>query len=653
MARSNLSDFFVWGDGGAALTPEEIAQRRKVEAALIGRGVDTSPVGHWTQGAARVADAIAGAFRRGQLDDAEKELNTYNQGLASPLIDALSGGSSPTASAATSGVAQEMAATSPSIDPSTIAPEIRAGIVETANALGIDPVDLGTAISYETAGTFDPTKAGPTTQWGQHKGLIQFGEPQAKQYGVDWNNPVGSQLGANGAVANYLRSTGVKPGMGMMDIYSAINAGGVGRYGASDANNGGAPGTVADKVNQQMGGHRANALALLGATPSAGAAAIEQAAPASGYVDPMVSAPNALPSQASSFEAAPPLPAATNIAPAPAVATAPQQPMQVAQNSVPPAALAQALRVMADPRANPATKQVAEVLIRRQQAQEQAAQEQAIWVQRQNYERQQQAGDPYRQLQIQKLQQDVSGGSRQSLVNAGDGRLYDPNTQSWITAPDAASKNFRQATPEEVKAFGTNGQVGPDGKFYPITPPQGTALSVDPNTGAVTFNQGAGVKPLTEGQSKDAFFTTRMTANVPTIDKFEQNLTAPDQVAADYLPGGRYYQSEEYQLARDAGDDFVAAYLRKDSGAALTKEERTEYGRMLLPQPGDKPAAIAAKRQRRQIAIKALESGMPPQAIDNVIKAIGSVDGADQPAMTTEERKKSNRTSSGVEWSLD
>ena len=139
---------------------------------------------------------------------------------------------------------------------------LRDGIMQTAKGLGIDPVDLATAISYETAGTFDPTKKGPTTQWGQHRGLIQFGEPQAKQYGVDWNDPIGSQLGENGAVAKYLRDTGVKPGMGMMDIYSAINAGGVGRYGASDANNGGAAGTVADKVNSQMQGHRAKAAAM-------------------------------------------------------------------------------------------------------------------------------------------------------------------------------------------------------------------------------------------------------------------------------------------------------------------------------------------------------------------------------------------------------
>lgn len=142
--------------------------------------------------------------------------------------------------------------------------DLRTGILETANALGMDPVDLATIISYETAGSFDPTKAGPTTQWGQHRGLIQWGQPQAQQYGVDWNDPLGSQLGAEGAIVRYYRDRGWKPGMGMLDAYSIVNAGSPGRYNASDANNGGAPGTVADKVSQQMGGHRQNALALLG-----------------------------------------------------------------------------------------------------------------------------------------------------------------------------------------------------------------------------------------------------------------------------------------------------------------------------------------------------------------------------------------------------
>lgn len=145
-------------------------------------------------------------------------------------------------------------------------PRLRQGIMETAQSLGMNPLDLATIISYETGGTFDPAQRGPTTQWGQHRGLIQFGEPQARQYGVNWSDPLGSQLGPTGAVVNYFRANGWKPGMGLMDAYSVVNAGGPGRYGASDAKNGGAPGTVADKVNNQMGPHRQKAAALFGGT---------------------------------------------------------------------------------------------------------------------------------------------------------------------------------------------------------------------------------------------------------------------------------------------------------------------------------------------------------------------------------------------------
>jgi hypothetical protein len=142
--------------------------------------------------------------------------------------------------------------------------DIRSGIAATAAALGMDPLDLATIISYETGGTFNPSQPGPTTKWGQHRGLIQFGEPQAKQYGVDWVDPMGSQLGPNGAIVKYFQGSGWKPGMGLLDAYSIVNAGGPGRYNASDTAAGGAPGTVRDKVEKQMGGHRQKASALFG-----------------------------------------------------------------------------------------------------------------------------------------------------------------------------------------------------------------------------------------------------------------------------------------------------------------------------------------------------------------------------------------------------
>ena len=165
-------------------------------------------------------------------------------------------------------------------------------LIEGAKRRGLDPIDVATAISYETGGKFDPTIKGPTTQWGTHEGLIQFGDPQGEKYGVDFSSPEAAwrtQLDpTSGGVWGYLEDTGVKPGMGLPEIYSAINAGAVGRMGASDANNGGAPGTVADKV-AGMGPHRDKAAAFLGGTwtpnPDAGGGAVTMSTsgPSGGY----------------------------------------------------------------------------------------------------------------------------------------------------------------------------------------------------------------------------------------------------------------------------------------------------------------------------------------------------------------------------------
>lgn len=139
--------------------------------------------------------------------------------------------------------------------------KIKRGAIDVGAQLGVDPKDILTAVSYETGGTFDPWKAGPVTQYGQHRGLIQWGEDQRHQYGVDAStDPYDQML----AVGRYLKDRGVESGMGLLDIYSAINAGRVGLYNASDEANGGAPGTVRDKVENQMASHAAKAAEVLG-----------------------------------------------------------------------------------------------------------------------------------------------------------------------------------------------------------------------------------------------------------------------------------------------------------------------------------------------------------------------------------------------------
>lgn len=169
--------------------------------------------------------------------------------------------------------------------------ELAAGIMSVAKKIGINPLDLATAISYETNGTFDKWQAGPHTQYGQHRGLIQWGEPQARQYGVTKDSTITDQLNA---VGKYLVDRGVRAGMGLLDVYSAINAGRVGLYNRSDANNGGAPGTVADKVRYQMGDHRKAAARLLNGIGQTYLAADGPSQVSPSFIPPELRGPRAL-----------------------------------------------------------------------------------------------------------------------------------------------------------------------------------------------------------------------------------------------------------------------------------------------------------------------------------------------------------------------
>lgn len=111
-------------------------------------------------------------------------------------------------------------------------------INEVADELGISPNDLATAIAYETIGTMSPDIMGGMnrdgTGKGTFKGLIQFNPKNQSYFGVKPGMSFVEQL--KGPVKEYLQHTGVRPGMGLKDIYSAILTGRVGQYNMKDRN---------------------------------------------------------------------------------------------------------------------------------------------------------------------------------------------------------------------------------------------------------------------------------------------------------------------------------------------------------------------------------------------------------------------------------
>jgi hypothetical protein len=175
--------------------------------------------------------------------------------------------------------------------------------------------------------------------------------------------------------------------------------------------------------------------------------------------------------------------------------------------------------------------------------------------------------------------------------------------------------------------------VGPDGRPVYMSPGAAVRQGASPAPKeqapgmSVTLPDGTtmamGGKALTEGQSKDSVYFTRASGAIPKLDRYGEALT---QItgrigSATEQAGGNAIKSKEYQLAEQAGLEFLQAILRKDTGAAITKEEQSEYGRVYLPQPFDSPELLDQKKASRARALAAIRLGLPPDAIINAERA--------------------------------
>jgi hypothetical protein len=167
--------------------------------------------------------------------------------------------------------------------PTKNASAIQGGIVGIANKFGMDPVDVATFMRYETGGTLDPLQSGPVTHNGHHVGLIQMGDVQQKEVGINLNpnnGPISSLDEQFAGIDKYFEKHGFykwlknNPDASVyqkrLAMYATVNAGNPFSINASDAGNGGAPGTVTDKVNDMFsdrnGSHYQRAKEYMGQT---------------------------------------------------------------------------------------------------------------------------------------------------------------------------------------------------------------------------------------------------------------------------------------------------------------------------------------------------------------------------------------------------
>lgn len=102
-----MIDFASLG-GATEATPDTLAMRRKLAMALSQQATDTSPVGAWSQGAARIANGLLSGYMLANADKQEREGNTASAkwlaqalggGAASPSVIPATAGQSPVAEA--------------------------------------------------------------------------------------------------------------------------------------------------------------------------------------------------------------------------------------------------------------------------------------------------------------------------------------------------------------------------------------------------------------------------------------------------------------------------------------------------------------------------------------------------------------------------
>ncbi|MGL4310394.1 MAG: hypothetical protein ACRCSU_07885 [Paracoccaceae bacterium] len=211
-------------------------------------------------------------------------------------------------------------------------------------------------------------------------------------------------------------------------------------------------------------------------------------------------------------------------------------------------------------------------------------------------------------------------------VTGADGAVYTFDPVSGEMKPALPGEEAEGLDPDRYRVVGATLY---DLSTDPPTPVGQGAMQEEVIMGAdgkpIVIRGGAGtMKAYTEAQSKDNVFATRAKGALQILDPVADQLTSVGNRALEYDPTGvlRAGQSSEFQVAKQAGDEFLQAILRKDTGAAITPDEQNLYGKTYLPQPGDGPAVLEAKKASRARAIAALESGMSERQVVDTERAL-------------------------------
>ena len=145
-------------------------------------------------------------------------------------------------------------------------------------------------------------------------------------------------------------------------------------------------------------------------------------------------------------------------------------------------------------------------------------------------------------------------------------------------------------------------------------------------------------KELTDTQAKALGFYQRMRSS--DVQQSQLGLDPQgyaEMIAQQRLPlASRGALSDERRSQLDAIENFIAASLRLESGAAIGADEFQKQMRIFFPLPGAGPKEIEQKRQQRELAIRgfrATAGEYGAEQADNNLRELGFLDEAGKPIM--------------------
>ncbi len=592
--------YFSPGEG-EQFTYEDLERRKKIAAALMSQAGDYSPVQSWTQGAARLASGLVGGLEREYANKLSKEGGkAYNEQLAKILSGGQSGGAMPAAAPSpmpAGGAAPAAAPRLPAMAQGGNAPNMT--LPDAAKDAGLSERILPALADFrasfpgiaQTSGFRDPARNAAV---GGAKGSAHM-SGDALDFSVR-----GLSEDQKRAVVDWWRqrgATGIGYYPGSDSIHVDMRPGPNRAWGPNFSNTslGQTPDWFRSLAQDHLAGGNVQ-MANVGAdSPMRGMMAF--AGHSSPQNDRLTPQQNLQPGNPT--PAAPQQPAqGQRLAQA---VTSPPIPAPQPTGNVQQAMMA----VLSDPRFSPQQRDRAMQMYQMTQRDEgvttvDLGDRVALMNKRGQVIREMPKTRDGADWQLVKDE----NGNPVGRFNARTGTTEPINA----TLPQGSQKApttrvVKQADGSEV-ALQWDGKAGPEkkGAWVPLDAPQGGNPVANPK--------------LTEGQSKDLNYALRGEDILPLLEQKDTALTEFLSANARNVPVlGNYFKTPEYRQAEQYGRELLAAILRKDTGAAVTKDEMELYSGMYLPQPGDDQTTIEQKRAGRARAIEGIKLGIGPAKI--------------------------------------